>query len=91
MVINCIRLDELPAEQDYNRKLIIQYSESLRKSPPTKSQIEQVSILFDDFGFNHVVIPHFDTYAELDNWKRNKLEKLLYKGEWLMNIEILLL
>ena len=81
MAINYIRLDELPAEQDYNRKLIIQYNENLRKRPPTKSQIEQISTLFDDFGFNHVVIPHFDTYAELDNWKRNKLEELLYKGE----------
>ena len=81
MVINCIRLDELPAEQDYNRKLLIQYSENVRKCPPTKSQIEQVSMLFDDFGFTEVVIPHFDTYAELDNWKRNKLEELLYKGE----------
>ena len=81
MVINCIRPDELPVEQDYSRKLLIQYSENLRKCPPTKSQIEQVSILFDDFGFNDVVIPHFDTYAELDNWKRNKLEELLDKGE----------
>lgn len=81
MVINCIRLDELPAEQGYSRKFIIQYSENLRKRPPTKRQIEQIVTLFSDFGFNHVVIPHFDTYAELDNWKRNKLEELLYKGE----------
>lgn len=81
MSLSCVRLDELQAEQDYNRKLIIQYSENLRKSPPTKSQIQHIINLFADFGFNQVAIPHFDTYAELDNWKRNKLEELLDKGE----------
>lgn len=81
MGISCGRLDELQSEQDYERKLIIQYSENLRKSPPTKRQISHIKRLFADFGFKRVVIPHFDTYAELDNWKRNKLEELLNKGE----------
>lgn len=81
MSLSCVRLDELQAEQDYERKLIIQYSENLRKSPPTKRQINHIKRLFADFGFKRVAIPHFDTYAELDNWKRTKLEKLLNKGE----------
>ena len=81
MGLSCVRLDELQAEQDYERKLIIQYSENLRKSPPTKRQINHIKRLFADFGFKMVAISHFDTYAELDNWKRTKLEELLDKGE----------
>lgn len=81
MSLSCVRLDELQAEQDYERKLIIQYSENLRKSPPTKRQINHIKRLFADFGFKRVAIPHFDTYAELDNWKRNELSRLLNEKE----------
>ena len=81
MGISCVRLDELQSEQDYERKLIIQYSENLRKSPPTKRQISHIKRLFADFGFKKITIPKFNTYAELDNWKRDKLKELINKGE----------
>lgn len=67
--------------RDCERKAAIKYSEDLRRVPPTKRQINHIKRLFADFGFKRVAIPHFDTYAELDNWKRNKLEELLNKGE----------
>lgn len=75
------KLNQIQILRDCERKAVIRYSEDLRNSPPTKRQINHIKRLFADFGFKRVAIPHFDTYAELDNWKRTKLEELLDKGE----------
>lgn len=75
------KLNQIQILRDCGRKAAIRYSEDLRSSPPTKRQISHIKRLFADFGFKRVAIPHFDTYAELDNWKRSKLEELLNKGE----------
>lgn len=73
------QLQRLYIERDYDRKALIQYNEGIRKSPPTKWQIANVKRILSDFGLKKIKIPDFDTYAELDRWRRNELRRLLSK------------
>lgn len=54
----------------------IKRSESARKSAPTKFQEDEVQEILEDFGYKGK-IPKFDTYAELDAFRRNEIKKLL--------------
>ena len=54
----------------------IKKAEDIRKSVPTKFQINEVERILKDFGYRGM-IPEFNTYAELDAFRRNQIDKLL--------------
>lgn len=59
----------------------IKRSEGARKSAPTKFQENEVQELLEDFGYKGK-IPKFDTYAELDAFRRNEIKRLLNRRWW---------
>lgn len=55
---------------DEEIKNAIKNERKMRRSKPTKEQIEEVFQIVRDFGYRGKTIPEFDTYAELDAWRR---------------------
>lgn len=59
----------------------IKQSEAVRKSAPTKFQENEVQEILEDFGYKGK-IPEFNTYAELDAFRRNEIKRLLNRRWW---------
>lgn len=55
---------------DCERKLAVEAERKVRKSKPTHEQEHEVLCVVRDFGYRDKVVPKFDTYAELDAWRR---------------------
>ena len=51
-------------------KEAVENEREMRRSKPTKEQIEEVLQIVQDFGYRKKAVPEFDTYAELDAWRR---------------------
>lgn len=71
------------ALETYDAEVVesIKRSEGIRKSAPTKPQINEVEEILKDFGYKGE-IPKFDTYAELDAFRRKEIDRLLNRRWW---------
>lgn len=55
---------------DLEIKNAVKNEREIRRSKPTREQIEEVLQIVQDFGYRKKAVPEFNTYAELDAWRR---------------------
>lgn len=57
--------------EDADIKKAVENERRMRSSKPTPEQIEDVLQIVKDFGYHKKTLPEFNTYAELDSWRRS--------------------
>lgn len=56
--------------EDTDIKKAVENERKVCRSNPTPEQIEEVLQIVRDFGYHKKTLPEFDTYAEMDAWRR---------------------